>query len=105
MIVNIISMKYLFYAAISFALVSCRNNDEFGRSSGEQIEALKSKVEKLEGKIDRIESQLGDVTGSVLKLANEIEDFSNENWKENVPEVEYEFEQLRQAVSDVEDEF
>lgn len=89
----------------TFALVGCRNTDKFERSSGEQIEALKSEVEKLEGQIDRIESQFGDVTGSVIKLANEIEDFSSENWKKNVPEVEYEFEQLRQAVSEVQDEF
>ncbi|YCM44534.1 hypothetical protein V2O64_00685 [Verrucomicrobiaceae bacterium 227] len=88
-----------------FPLVACQNTDEFGRSPGEQIESLKLEVERLEGKIDRIESQFGDVTGSVLDLGNEIEDFSSENWKKNVPEVEYDFELLRQAVSDVEDEF
>jgi archaellum component FlaC len=102
---NMISMNHLICVAIVFTLVGCKNTDELGRSSDEQIEALKSKVRKLEEKIDHIESQFGDVTGSVLKLGNEIEDFSSENWKKNVPEVEYEFELLRQAVSDVQDGF
>ena len=94
---NVLQMNYLFCAAIVLILMGCKNVDEFGRSPAEQIEALKAKVEKLEGKIARIETKFDEVAGSALRLGNEVEDFSSENWRKNVLEVEYEFEQLRQA--------
>ena len=63
---NVISMKHMVCVAFVFALLGCRNSEELGKSPGEQIEALKTKVEKLEGKINSIETQFGVVTGSAL---------------------------------------
>ena len=102
---NAISTKFLVAVTIFLSLLGCRNSDEPKNSPEEQIGALEAKVEKLEGKIDRIDSQFGKVNGAVLRLRNEIEDFGSENWKINVPDVEYEFEQLRLAVSELEREF
>ena len=98
-------MKHLFCLAMIFSFAACRDSDELEPCSEEKIEELELEVGKLEEKIERIESQVGNVTGSVLRLRNEIEDFGRENWQINVPDVEYEFEQLRRSVSELEREF
>ena len=38
-------------------------------------------------------------------LESEIDDFDIEDWKDNIPEVVDAFDDLKRAVSDVEDEF
>ncbi len=83
---------------MSFVFLACGDSED----PEKKINRLEAKVRKLEEKIDGIDSAFQDVGGAVLKLGLEIEDFSSENWRTNVPDVEYEYEQLKRATSVVE---
>ena len=96
---NIDRFKMGLLVLMSSALIACDD------SRAKKVDRLETKVRKLEAKVEAIESAFQGVTVSVSKMGLEIEDFARENWKTNVPDVEYEFEQLKRAVSEVEKKF
>jgi chromosome segregation ATPase len=95
--------KLVWFVSMSLILVACDDPGESIDEKEEEIEKLESQVEELEEKMEKIDSELVEVKGALLGLANEIEDFSRENWRLNVPDVEYHFEILREAFAKLEE--
>ncbi len=83
-----------------FQVVGC--NDSSNRSSSGSDGDSSSEEESM---IEDIETAFGDVTQRLRSLEYEIDDFDSENWRDNVTDVQYEFDRLKRAVSDVESEF
>lgn len=78
---------------------------EGGSGSGREVRRLELRVEELEGRLWVLDSGFQDVVLALDQLGVEIEDFRSENWKTNVPDVEYEFEELRRVVFELEKRF
>lgn len=85
----------------------------------ERIEELEYELEEAQKKLENIESEFEDIQlkmryldSAIDELKNEIDDFSYENWRDNVPEaesaaedVESAFHDLKREVDDIEYEF
>ncbi len=92
---NFNRMRAAVLVVMSSALLACEE------SRAKERGRLAVKVRKLEAKIAEIDTEFREVKVAVSKLGFEIEDFGTENWKTNVPDVEYQFEQLQRSVSEM----
>ena len=83
-------------ASLIFLLSSCNDST---------VANLETERDELQEKLTTLESSFDDVQLKIRRLESEIDDFDIEEWKDNVPEVVDASDDLKRAVSDVEDEF
>jgi predicted nuclease with TOPRIM domain len=90
----------------AFSLASCReaadNSGDFDDLDLEdQLQQVISERDDLLEKVEEAERKFDYVTERITKLGYEIDEFDSENWRDNVRDVTYEFEQLKSEADDV----
>ncbi len=76
----------LLFVLFSFALLSCNENRI--KELENELSSRQSELEEAENKIADIQQHIGDLESAVSSLRSEVDDFSYENWKYNIPDVE-----------------
>lgn len=94
---------FLILLAIFFS--GCSSSLEYElEEAQDRIKELESKIETIESKFDEVKSKADAVESAVHNLKSEIDDFSDENWRDNVPEVEDTANNIESALDDLKSE-